>query len=565
MSATTEDWRLIVKYSTISGETPTIPITDDHTDGTWIPTDIYIGEFFLNVADDLLYVRTDGGIIPVGATSATFSIINNYMEKTGGTFSGKVYAPTFSSNTITTNTITATEVLGGYVYGTFSGDGSNITGISAAWNGGTVSGSSSFTNQATFTNDTYLNGTVKSSNSTITINPNVEVLGYITASNFYGDGSGLTNLPTGTYSDTYTTGATLSGNEIIFTRNDASTYEVDLTPILATSGVYDAYWSSADTTFTIELNDGTLIEAPINDLGDISAGVFTANEIYANNIYGTVIGTVSYGIGSTYWSATDNTYTIETEGGTLYSTEIMTFSQIGTPQINFVRTTSSASIPTPSSGQDTIFNIDGTFYIKNDAGKVIGFTSSGAPGTSGTSGTSGASGTNGTSGSSGSSGTSGTNGLEGSSGTSGSSGINGTSGSSGINGTSGSSGTTPTGATAGSFGITIDGAGSVIKTGLKGYVEVPYSGTITGWTLIADQVGSIVIDVWKDTYGNYPPTVADSIAGTEKPTLSSAQKNQDLSLSTWTSSVALGDIIAFNVDSASTITKANLSIRITKN
>jgi hypothetical protein len=73
-----------------------------------------------------------------------------------------------------------------------------------------------------------------------------------------------------------------------------------------------------------------------------------------------------------------------------------------------------------------------------------------------------------------------------------------------------------------------------------------------------------VIDVWRDTYANFPPSVADTIAGSEKPTLSSAQVNQDLSLSTWSTSVTAGDIIAFNVDSASTVTRVNLSIKITK-
>ena len=122
------------------------------------------------------------------------------------------------------------------------------------------------------------------------------------------------------------------------------------------------------------------------------------------------------------------------------------------------------------------------------------------------------------------------------------------------------SGTTATG----SFGITIDGGGSAITSGVQGYVEVPYSGVITSWTLIADQVGDCVIDVWKDTYANYPPTIADTIAGSEKPTLSSSIKNQDNSLSTWTTTVNAGDIIAFNVDSASVVTRVTLSIKITK-
>jgi len=111
------------------------------------------------------------------------------------------------------------------------------------------------------------------------------------------------------------------------------------------------------------------------------------------------------------------------------------------------------------------------------------------------------------------------------------------------------------------IGLTIDGAGSAITTGIKGYITIPFGMTITGWTILADQVGSIVIDVWKDTYANFPPTVADTIAGSEKPTLSSAQKNQDLTLTTWTTSIAAGDVLGFKVDSVSTVNRVTLILQ----
>ncbi len=120
------------------------------------------------------------------------------------------------------------------------------------------------------------------------------------------------------------------------------------------------------------------------------------------------------------------------------------------------------------------------------------------------------------------------------------------------------------GITEGSFGITIDGGGNVISTGVKGYVTIPYNCTITGWDIFADQVGSCVIDLWKDTYANFSPNISDSITGSEKPTLTSAQKNQDNSLSTWTTSISAGDIIAFNVDSATTVTRVNVIIKVNK-
>ena len=100
-----------------------------------------------------------------------------------------------------------------------------------------------------------------------------------------------------------------------------------------------------------------------------------------------------------------------------------------------------------------------------------------------------------------------------------------------------------------------------IPTGIAAWVEIPVSLEITGWTLLGNAAGSIVIDVWLDSYANHPPTVADTIAGTEKPTLSSAQKNQDLSLTTWSPDVDAGDVMYFNVDSCTGISQCTLTLR----
>jgi hypothetical protein len=111
----------------------------------------------------------------------------------------------------------------------------------------------------------------------------------------------------------------------------------------------------------------------------------------------------------------------------------------------------------------------------------------------------------------------------------------------------------------GSFGAGIDAS----VTGLIGYIVMPYNGTITGWQVIGDVSGNCVFDVWK-TGSGIIPTVSDTITGTEKPTLSSQQINSDLSLSTWTTNVLAGDIIAINLDSASTLNKAWLTVFTTK-
>lgn len=116
----------------------------------------------------------------------------------------------------------------------------------------------------------------------------------------------------------------------------------------------------------------------------------------------------------------------------------------------------------------------------------------------------------------------------------------------------------------GVLGITIDGAGSAITTGTKGYLFVPYACTITAAEIVADQSGSIVIDVWKDTYANFPPVDADSITASAPPTLSSAQKSTDATLSGWTATLAEGDYLAFNVDSAATVTRVTLALKVTR-
>ena len=115
-------------------------------------------------------------------------------------------------------------------------------------------------------------------------------------------------------------------------------------------------------------------------------------------------------------------------------------------------------------------------------------------------------------------------------------------------------------------GIVIDGGGSVITTGVKGYIQVPYACTVDAWRIFADASGSIVIDVWKDTYANFPPTDADSMPGSGKePTLSSAQKAEDTDVTDWTTDdINAGDVIGFNVDSATTVKRVTLQLFVTR-
>jgi len=115
------------------------------------------------------------------------------------------------------------------------------------------------------------------------------------------------------------------------------------------------------------------------------------------------------------------------------------------------------------------------------------------------------------------------------------------------------------------IGITIDGSGIELTTGVKGYIAIPYNCTITGWVALADISGSIKIDVWKDVYANYPPTDADSICGGFEPEITTAIKAEDTDLGNWSSvTVTAGDVIGFSVDSITDITKLTLILQVTK-
>lgn len=114
------------------------------------------------------------------------------------------------------------------------------------------------------------------------------------------------------------------------------------------------------------------------------------------------------------------------------------------------------------------------------------------------------------------------------------------------------------------IGITVDGGGSAISTGVKGFIEVPYNCEIIQVTMLADQSGSAVVDIWKDTYANYPPTDADTITSAAVPTITTATKSQDSTLTDWTTSISAGDILGFNVDSATTIERLTLILKVVK-
>jgi hypothetical protein len=110
--------------------------------------------------------------------------------------------------------------------------------------------------------------------------------------------------------------------------------------------------------------------------------------------------------------------------------------------------------------------------------------------------------------------------------------------------------------------ITINGGGSVIPTGVCFGAKF-VGGTITAWEVdsVDSTTGSIVLDLWSDTYANINPTVADTITGSEKPTISSAIKGQDTSLNSgagW--AITNGNWVLVNVDSVTSLKLVTLAL-----
>jgi Collagen triple helix repeat (20 copies) len=111
--------------------------------------------------------------------------------------------------------------------------------------------------------------------------------------------------------------------------------------------------------------------------------------------------------------------------------------------------------------------------------------------------------------------------------------------------------------------ITFDNAGSALPTGqVNIFYTIPYDATITGWSITGSPSGSISVDIWK----NYQsiPTIANTITGGNYVTLTATQINGSNNLSGWSTSVRSGDIFEFNINSAASLTRACLVLKLLK-
>lgn len=119
----------------------------------------------------------------------------------------------------------------------------------------------------------------------------------------------------------------------------------------------------------------------------------------------------------------------------------------------------------------------------------------------------------------------------------------------------------PGGTGFGTLEIVLDNDGAALVAGVTGTLDIFQNCTITGIVLTADQTGSVILDLKRTTYSAYPSGLV-SICGSTPPSLSSAQKALDVSLTGWTTGLNAGDVIQVSVASAATITQLTLAIHV---
>lgn len=117
----------------------------------------------------------------------------------------------------------------------------------------------------------------------------------------------------------------------------------------------------------------------------------------------------------------------------------------------------------------------------------------------------------------------------------------------------------------GTFNIPIlkDGRGNLLPTGVFADIRIPFAATLTGVTFVADAAGAAIVDIYKVAYSSYPGVAANSICGSNKPTLAAARTYEDVALNGWTTAITAGDCLRFNLDSVdATITAVQVTLKM---
>ena len=149
-------------------------------------------------------------------------------------------------------------------------------------------------------------------------------------------------------------------------------------------------------------------------------------------------------------------------------------------------------------------------------------------------------------------------GTEGATGATGSDGVTGATGATGATGSDGVTGATgATGQAIDTFGIVVDGAGSIITTGSKGFRYIPYDCTITNAVLIGDTTGTADFAIYNDSSLELDGATIGGISLNRGQTAST--------IAGFTTGLSENDVLEFKIQgSPAAITRASLFVEVEK-
>ncbi len=115
--------------------------------------------------------------------------------------------------------------------------------------------------------------------------------------------------------------------------------------------------------------------------------------------------------------------------------------------------------------------------------------------------------------------------------------------------------------------IILNAGGAVVpQAQVKMDIEIPFAADVVGWHLYADVVTTTRIDLWLDSYANFPPTAADTMPGADanKPQLAAAVAAAG-GVAGWSKTqIAAGDILRVHLDTNSAGALLTCAVKLRK-
>ena len=120
----------------------------------------------------------------------------------------------------------------------------------------------------------------------------------------------------------------------------------------------------------------------------------------------------------------------------------------------------------------------------------------------------------------------------------------------------------------------MSGGGVTVAPGFKGVLTIPEWVVVKSWVLLADRACTATVDIWRIPLTTYldsgPPTVANSLCGSQLPTLTAQSAAQSTEINTWVQDTQMSgvgcliyqnDVLAYNVNNNNLANKLTLTLK----